>query len=273
MSWLKQFLKVSLGSILLAIVWWGLPGLAGPLTDRIQGFPEWPQKLPGQSVQGDLVYPHWFEGTWSVTTTLVDLVAPFAPDLVTPGFVSNQAYLNRPITFQARFIPSLTSTAMSLLPHLPRTMVSQPDIVADRAFNGLNLANASLGTEPAQPSPILAVKVDPHNPNRQITLLRNDRQLVSTVIARATETPEANQFVTTEVFRQEFRGIPQPYVNDVETTTAYRYWPGQLPELQADQVTAIYLSPQDPDYFRANDRPVALYRYQLELRRSQPSTQ
>lgn len=275
MAWVKRFLKVSLGIILLAVVWLGSPGLAGPLTDRIQGFPEWPQKLPGQSVQGDLVYPHWFEGTWNVTTTLVDLVAPLAPDIVTPGFVGNQADLNRSIAFQARFIPSLSATARSLVPHLPRAMVGQgqDDIVADRAFNGLNLANASLGTEPSQPAPILAVKVDPQNPNRQITLLRNDRQLVSTVIARATETPADNQFVTTEVFRQEFRGIPQPYFNDVETTTAYRYQPGQIPELQAEQVTAIYLSPQDPDYFRANDRPIALYRYKLQLRRSQPSTQ
>ena len=31
----------------------------------------------------------------------------------------------------------------------------------------------------------------------------------------------------------------------------------------ADQITAIYLSPQDPDYFKAKDKPVALYRYQL----------
>nr|WP_319592620.1 hypothetical protein [Zarconia navalis] len=33
----------------------------------------------------------------------------------------------------------------------------------------------------------------------------------------------------------------------------------------ADRVTAIYLSPQDPDYFKAQDRPVALYRYRLDL--------
>ncbi|MEW5859950.1 MAG: DUF6816 family protein, partial [Cyanobacteriota bacterium] len=35
--------------------------------------------------------------------------------------------------------------------------------------------------------------------------------------------------------------------------------------IEADQVTAIYLSPQDPDYFKAIDRPVALYRYRLQL--------
>jgi hypothetical protein len=33
----------------------------------------------------------------------------------------------------------------------------------------------------------------------------------------------------------------------------------------ANQVTAIYLSPQDPDYFAAGGRPVGLYRYRLEF--------
>ncbi|NEO86218.1 MAG: hypothetical protein F6J87_18465, partial [Spirulina sp. SIO3F2] len=55
----------------------------------------------------------------------------------------------------------------------------------------------------------------------------------------------------------------QVYINDVETTTHYH----QLTTLQidAEQITAIYLSPQDPDYFQAGEQPVALYRYQLTL--------
>ena len=36
-------------------------------------------------------------------------------------------------------------------------------------------------------------------------------------------------------------------------------------KVEADQVTAIYLSPKDPDYFTAGGHPVALYRYRLEL--------
>ena len=39
----------------------------------------------------------------------------------------------------------------------------------------------------------------------------------------------------------------------------------------ADQITAIYLSPQDPDYFKAKGQPVALYRYQLSFSPVQPS--
>jgi hypothetical protein len=33
----------------------------------------------------------------------------------------------------------------------------------------------------------------------------------------------------------------------------------------ADQMTAVYLSPQDPDFFKSGNQPVALYRYRLEL--------
>ncbi|MFM7907378.1 MAG: DUF6816 family protein, partial [Microcystis sp.] len=50
---------------------------------------------------------------------------------------------------------------------------------------------------------------------------------------------------------------------EVETTTSYQLLSPN--KILGDQVTAIYLSPQSPDYFQAPNRPVALYRYRLEL--------
>jgi hypothetical protein len=133
-------------------------------------------------------------------------------------------------------------------------------VVADRAFNGLSLARAYLGDRTVK-----AVKVDPDSPNRQITILQGDRQLISIVTDRATELKE-NRYVTTEIFGQQFRGTGvRPYFNQVESTTAYCYTPDTTAKIIADQVTAVYLSPQDPDYFKAGDRPVALYRYRLEF--------
>ena len=240
----------------LLLVWLFCSGAAqaGPLSDRLATFPDWSNKPPVQAAKGDLAYPDWMAGEWSVTTTLVDLAAPLAPDLVTPGFESNRPYLNQPISFRVKFGPA------------DRT-ASAP-IVADRAFNGLNLARAYLGDDA-----VMAVKVDPASPNRQITILRGDRQLTSTVTGRATEKPDDDHFLTTEVFQQVFRGIPQPYLNEVETTTAYHQLTpaaktnsdsgGHEPAIEAAQVTAIYLSPRDPDYFKALNRPVALYRYRL----------
>jgi hypothetical protein len=64
---------------------------------------------------------------------------------------------------------------------------------------------------------------------------------------------------------QFFRTQPEIYLNGVETTTVYHQQTGD--HITADQFTAVYLSPKDPDYFTAGDRPVALYRYDLRLDR------
>ena len=129
------------------------------------------------------------------------------------------------------------------------------------AFNGLNLARAYLGDRA-----VVAVKVDPHSPNRQITLLQGERQLISIVTGRATQTPNTNNFITCEVFQQQFRSTgARPFFNQAESTTAYQYLPNSIPTIEAVQATAVYLSPQDPDYFTAGSVPVALYRYRLEF--------
>lgn len=239
-------------------------GLSSALADRIATFPQGSAKLTLPAAQGDLVYPDWLRGEWQLTSTLVDLAAPLAPDLVTPGFEGNQAQVGLPVTCPVRFVAALPRSpwagtlgpAQRLIP----VVEGAPQTVADRAFNGLSLARAYLGD-----ATVKTVKVDPNNPNRQVTLLTSNRQLESTVTARAYETPAPDRFVTVERFQQVFRGgVAVPYFNEVETTTAYQR---QGSGVTADQVTAVYLSPQDADFLKAQNRPVALYRYQLELLR------
>ncbi|HEY9737822.1 MAG TPA: hypothetical protein V6D06_16130 [Trichocoleus sp.] len=247
---------------LLLLVWLLCSGeaQAGPLLGRLEQFPDWSSKPPVQTAQGDLAYPDWMVGTWRMKTTLVDLAAPLAPEVVTPGFESNREFLDQAVECLVRFVPARARGIVSVL--------HRPEIVSDRAYNGMSLAKAYLGDEAVQ-----AVKVDPQNPNRQVTILKSDRirgessvrTLESTVQARAVETPAADTFVTSEVFQQVFRGTAQLYLNEVETTTAYHRLADGSPVIEADQVTAIYLSPQDPDYFKAIDQPVALYRYRLEF--------
>ncbi|MGL5080244.1 MAG: DUF6816 family protein [Microcoleaceae cyanobacterium] len=262
---------------------------AGQLSDRVENFPNWQNKPSTKAAQGDLVYPTWMAGEWQVTSTLVEMVAPLAPEIVTPGFESNRQYLNQPIQFKVRFQPTdqaLTSNPLTLNPSPVKSLTppiqvpiqakrqnssqSSTAIVSDRAFNGLNIAIATLGKDAIQ-----SVKVDPKNPNRQITLLKgyefSDRQLISTVTEREREMPNSNEFIATEIVQQVFRGESSIYLNEVEITTSYQAnfmpeEPREHPELiTADQITAIYLSPQDPNYFKALGHPVALYRYQLQL--------
>ena len=279
---MKSEKPISIGrAIALACLFLGIflagngDALAGPLADRLARFPNWDSKPPVQVASGDLVYPDWMAGTWEVTSTLVDMVAPLAPDFVTPGFESNRRYLNQPTRFQVRFLANRKVNNLEPLEMMPLSLpiasnkaLAKKGIVADRAFNGLKIAKAYLGD-----GAVLSVKVDPHNPNRQITLLRGNRQLVSVASDRSSEIPAPNRFIATEISQQVFRGESQIYFNEVETTTAYRFVEQGLErddiprttKIEADQVTAIYLSPQDPDYFAAPGRPVALYRYRLEL--------
>ncbi|MCS6791565.1 MAG: hypothetical protein N3E45_02765 [Oscillatoriaceae bacterium SKW80] len=239
---------------------------AGALTERIANFPRWQGLPPVAVAKGDLIYPGWMAGDWEVTSTLVELVAPLAPELVTPGFESNRKYLNQPVRFRIRFIKKkavqVASAGGAVFLKLKRDKISEdkPLVVADRSFNGLNIARSYLGE-----SAVIAVKVDPDNPNRQITLLPEERQLVSTVTLRGSETPKPNLFLATEVIQQEFRSRAGIYFNQVETTTAYQYAPGSAVPIHASQMTAVYLSPQEPAYFKALGRPVALYRYELDF--------
>ncbi|MBG1263064.1 DUF6816 family protein [Nostoc commune] len=236
---------------------WSGDAVAGELSERLANFPQWEKLTSVKPASGDLVYPEWMAGTWKVTSTLVDLAAPLAPEIVTPGFEGNRRQLNQPVSFVVRFVKEQSHLAS--LKILPQIDYKSP-IVADRAFNSLNLARAYLGDEA-----VLSTKVDPDSPNRQITFLRSSRQLVSIVTARATETIPDGKFITSEVFQQLFKGGSRPYLNSVESTTAYHKLSTFNPAIEADQVTAVYLSPQDPDYFKAGSRPVALYRYRLEF--------
>lgn len=243
--------------LILVLLWCG-EATAGHLSDRLASFPNW-DKPSLQVAQGDLIYPDWMSGTWDVTSTLVDLVAPLAPDIVTPGFEGNRRYLNQPVKFRVRFAKN--PLPVSSLKLIPKPVKVQSAVVADRAFNGLNLARAYLGDRA-----VVAIKLDPESPNRQITLLQGQRQLVSLITGRATQSLNANNFITSEVFQQQFRSTgARPFFNQAESTTAYQYLPDSIPSIVADQATAVYLSPQDPDYFTAGSKPVALYRYRLEF--------
>ena len=235
-----------------AVIGRSLPptAIALSLSQRIDRFPQWKSKPPVQLAKGDLAYPEWMEGTWQVTSTLIEQVAPLAPDIVTPGFEASQKDVNKPHKFQVRFGKEYFSAGKQIVSSIP--------VVADQAFNGKNIAQAYLGKES-----VLSVKVDPDNPNQQITQLRGGRRLIAKVTGRGTEQPQEDRFIATEITQQLFRSNERIYLNEVETTSAYHLLkPGQI---EAEQITAIYLSPQDPDYFTAVGRPVALYRYHLSL--------
>lgn len=251
---------------------WAHPAAAwaGSLVDRVTAFPYWTSKPPTQPAKGDLHYPDWMAGTWQATSELLELSAPLAPEIVTPGFESNRSLLGQPMDFTVRFEPQRLAPALSAFPLRSRPTTDQRAIVADRAFNGLNIAAAYLGRDA-----ITGIVADPGDPNHQTLQLSGRRELRSEVTGRTSERPAANRFVATETSIQSFGGGPAPtgrslYRNLVETTTDYRLREGD--RVTADQFTAIYLLPPDRYASVARDRPVALYHYRLTLQRPAPSS-
>ena len=227
-----------------------------PVQAAEYNLPSWYHQPIVEDAKGDLYYPDWMAGTWKVTNILEEQVAPLAPDLVTPGFEDNQKYIGEPIIFPVRFgkeyyIPEKT---WFFIPSITK----ENPIVADRAFNGKSIVKAYLGNDS-----VLKVAVDPQDPNKQITFLKGDIKSVSQVTKRAVEELSRDRFTATEVTQQLFKSPTKIYLNEVETTSDYHLLDPQ--NIEAKQVTAIYLSPQDPDYFQTGDRPVAIYRYHLDL--------
>ena len=201
------------------------------------------------------------------TSTLLEQVAPLAPDVVTPGFENNRQYIDKPIEFTVQFVPNNPVKNVKSSPlNLPRLKFNSPapQIVADRSFNGLNIATAYLGAEN-----VTSVKIDPQNPTKQFTQLTQDRELEAFVTGFDLETTAPDRFISTELSQQIFRTSSTIYLNTVETTTSYQFSPTPTPSITATQISAIYLSPKDPNYFKTisklQSRPVALYKYQLNL--------
>ncbi|ERN42786.1 hypothetical protein KR51_00005010 [Rubidibacter lacunae KORDI 51-2] len=266
MGQMRSLMTVAIAAVLCALL--SAAGISGTvalplatavssLSDRVAAFPDWTSKPSVESSAGsDLYYPGWMEGTWTATSTLMEAIAPLAPEIVSPGFEGNHHYLHRPMKFRVRFIPQ-TVRSLGRFPVLqPR---SQPiPIIADRAFNGLEIAQAYLGDL------VRSVRVSDNDPNEQVTHLKPNRQLRSIAIGRKSEQMPPDRFIATEIVRQVFRG-ESFYLNVVEATTDYRHLSDDT--VAAEQLTAIYLAPEHPDYFRAAGRPVALYRYELELNR------
>jgi hypothetical protein len=255
-------------SIVLTLWLNGLPTASanpGPLQLRLEQFPDWRSPPVLQPAKADLYYPEWMSGQWKVTSTLVDLAAPLAPTIVTPGFEDSQKLLQKPVTFEVKFGPAPAVAPLIPSSPFPVGMISPsndttPQIVADRTYNGMSLATALLGKDVVQ-----AIKIDPRSPNRQIAFFQNGQQLVTQISKRGAETPSSSEFVSSELYQQFFSNDTQIYFNQVENTIAYRLKMTNPPLIEADQVTAIYLSPQDPDYFQAKTQPVTLYRYQLQF--------
>lgn len=229
---------------------------AESLSERLTAYPNW-QNLPELThSQGEIDYPDWFEGTWQVNSLLIEQIAPLAPEFVTPGFEGNRRYLQKPVNFTVKFKKKTFISNYNW--SLPSLVQSSSSVIADRLFNAQQITQAYLGK-----SNILEIQLLSKPSPQLISDFPEQRRLVSTVIGYSQQLLESNHFLTTELTNQKFEGETRRYFNRVETTTNYHLI--NPTEIEAEQITAIYLSPQDSDYLTVKNQPLALYRYQLSL--------
>jgi hypothetical protein len=264
--WAKRWSRFGCLLLLSVVFWCGLQtstwaqGLMatrqGALQERLANYPHWTTLPPLSQRKGEINYPEWFAGTWHVTSTLVEQLAPLAPDIVSPGFEQNESYLHRPIAFTVKFD---TKTAFPEFTWALSDLVQAPSVVLpDRRFNAEAITTAYLGDDLK-----FSVQVTLQPLPRVVTVFDHGKRLTSTAIGHNQQAPSESEFIATELSTQQFINGDAQYLNQVETTTDYQQLDNGT--ITATQITAVYLSPQDPDYFNAQNRPIALYRYQLIL--------
>jgi hypothetical protein len=192
-----------------------------------------------------------------------DRIAPLAPKIVPPSFQRSQSKLDRPTTFRVRFGSTTTNVAAGISVN----QKSPPSkILIDRVFNIEQIANTYLGANAIQ-----KIRSFQTPEVVQVTELRDGTILTAKVTGYRSETPfdrrkaapNPDRFIATEIQQQLIAG-QRSTANTIETLTSYHRLDPQ--NIQADQITATYLSPQDPNYFQAAGQPVILYRYQLTLK-------
>ncbi|AIE75138.1 hypothetical protein D082_26090 [Synechocystis sp. PCC 6714] len=245
--------------LFLSLLWLGgvkNPSLAESLPDRLEAYPQWSNLPSLEQRKGEIHYPPWLAGTWQVTSTLLEQSAPLAPQIVSPGFTKNSTYLQQPVQFLVKFVDQTPLPEFNWA--LSDLVKNATVIVPDRRFNAEAITQAYLGQDVN-----ITVQVKEQPSPRLITVFPQHQRLVSTVLGHSQASPDPEEFLASELTNQQFIAGTSQYLNQVETTTAYHHvGPGKI---TASQITAVYLSPTDPDYFVARHRPIALYRYELTL--------
>ena len=155
---------------------------------RLEAWPAWsePAPLPRPRAKQDLVYPDWFEGLWEVES--VDLLADGTTDLSVPP-----------------------------LEHLAQFQRNQhDDVVGNRPFNARAVGEALLGEQ------LISVEQAPHQVNRQLARLSDDRLLETTVIGRQQTSINAASFLSDELVLQVMHGARAPRLSRIETLSRYQ---------------------------------------------------
>nr|QFB70720.1 chloroplast hypothetical protein 3 [Chlorella ohadii] len=226
-----------------------------------------------------IFYPRYLFGEWEVEMEFTALRTPLGRQFVPPGFLQaaeaspEEGGLGSRYAFRQRFYSTLPPTLDNELRVNLGLGMPQDAIVSDRAFNTRETTNAFLGYAAVE-----AVEYDPRDaPLREtVTLSRlapdmaplPPRRLELYINHLSSEEGPGGSFLTSELCRQVLLGVRQVEVKDYEIMHEYRLQPDG--SLRGRQRSCLYLQPQEPRFFEAGGRAVAVYDYDYIMRRVPP---
>ncbi|KAK9812649.1 hypothetical protein WJX72_001250 [[Myrmecia] bisecta] len=234
-----------------------------------------------------LYYPKWMFGEWDVRATFVNFQTPlgrkYVPESALQAAESQVSAggVGSSVTYKQRYFSTLPDTFANNL-KVNLGILPNDAVIPDRAFNTKSNTDAFLGYDAVD-----TVQYDPRTaPGKEsVTFKRSGRtgkalpprrvELFINHLQSEDELAEADasgrllgadQFLTSEFYRQVLLGVQQVDVTDYEIITCFtREADGHV---TGRQRSAVYLQPQDQLYFNALGRAVALYDYDLDMRRA-----
>ncbi|KAI3424728.1 hypothetical protein D9Q98_008117 [Chlorella vulgaris] len=235
--------------------------------------PPWPW-IPKQTY-----YPKWMFGEWQVDMEFTGLRLPLGKQLVPAGFLdvaeapAEAGGLGSRYSFTQRFYSTLPPTFDNELRVQLGLGMPQDAIIADRAFNTRQTTNAFLGWQAVESVAYDATEA----PLREtVTLSRTapdgsalpPRRLELYINALSSEDGigDDTAFYTSELCRQVLLGVRQAEVKDYEIMHSWRRVKSDL--VEGRQRSCLYLQPQEPGFFKAGGRAVAVYDYSFTMKRN-----
>lgn len=215
---------------------------------------------------GELGFPAWFEGEWDCSMTFRGYEFPKLATVSRQDIVNDVAIAG----FQKLSIAHVPDVGREKTEFVARWARRGPKVVEDKAGNYAALINAVLGYQAVDD----IVYDGAREPNRCSIVFaqgrtRNAERIELFANARASEAVSDTIFLTSEYSRQvTFSPSTLSTVARQAVTEYQSFWTHRLEgdTIRSNLLTAAYLEPQDPLFFKAVDQPVAVYSHDLLFR-------
>lgn len=216
---------------------------------------------------GELSFPAWFEGEWDCTMRFRGYQFPQLATVSREEIVKDVAIAG----FQKLSIAHVPDVGREKTDFVARWNRRGGKVVEDRKLNLGNVIDAVLGYRAVND-----VRYDgAREPNRCSVVFeqgrtRNAERIELFTNARASESVDDGLFLCSEYFRQvTFSPSTLSSVARQAVTEYQAFWTHRRDgdTIRSNLLTAAYLEPQDPLFFKAVDQPVAVYSHDLLYRR------